>query len=73
MCITVSDIDAFMPDAVRYRHRRESHVDQQADVAVPEIMDADPLDTGRLRASIHLMMQIVLCDRKHTVRRPDPV
>ena len=73
MRIVVGDIDALVSDTVCDRHRRIAKFDQQADMAVPEIMYADPLDTGRLRASIHLMMQIVLCDRKHTVRRPNPV
>ena len=52
MGITVSDINALMPNAVRYRHRRESHVYQQTDMAVPEIMDTDPFHTGCRSAPI---------------------
>lgn len=35
MGISVSDLNAFVSHSVCNRHRRETHVDQQADVAMP--------------------------------------
>ena len=35
MCVIIGDVDAFMPDAVSDCHCRETHINEQRDVAVP--------------------------------------
>ena len=73
MSIMVCNIDTLMSDSVRNRHRRISQFNQQTDVAVPKIMNSDPLDASGFRTAIHLMVQIIFCYLKHTLLRSDPV
>ena len=56
-----------MSHTVRYRNGAETHVDQQADVAVTDIVNSYPLHAGRFCAAIHLMIQIAFGKRKDSV------
>ena len=41
--VVIRDIDAFVTDPIRNRYSRISHVDQQGNVAVTEIVDSNTL------------------------------
>lgn len=67
MGISVSDLNAFVSHSVCNRHRRETHVDQQADVAMTNIMDPYALDPGGFCTSVHFPVQIALGDGENAV------
>jgi hypothetical protein len=67
MSIPQCDLNAFVTKPVRNRHRRKAHVDQQGNMAVPEVMNSDPLDPCGLSATIHFVMKIALGNRKDPI------
>ena len=73
MGVPVCDVDAFMPYPIRDSDGAESHVDQQAHMAVPYIVDPDPFYTGFLCSAIHFVVQVTFRDREDTVFLFDPV
>ncbi len=60
MGVTVGDIGALVANAISDRQRGEAHLDEQGDMAVPQVMDPDPLDSGLLASALHLVRQVVL-------------
>ena len=53
MSISVGDLDTFMSHSVGNSYRGETHVDQQTDMAVSQIVDSDALDPCGFCPSIH--------------------
>ena len=51
----------FMSQPLTNQQWGEPHFDQQARMAMAEVMNSDNLDTAFLTASLHLMFEIVLC------------
>ena len=67
MSIAVSNIYALVANTVSDCQSGESHINQQTNVAVTNIVDSDALYPGRLAAPIHLMVQIMLADGENAV------
>ena len=67
MGISIGNLNAFMPYPVGNGNRRETHVNQQADVAVSQIMNPNALHAGRLCAPVHLVMKVMFGDSKYPV------
>ena len=63
MCVVVGDVDALVTHTISDGDGRESHVDQQAHMAVTKVVDADALDTGLFSPTIHLSVQVALGGR----------
>ena len=57
MCITVSDLDALMSHTVSDSNSREAQLDQERNVAVTQIVNADSFQACRFHTSVHLMVQ----------------
>ena len=51
----------FMPQPFANEKWGEPHLDQQACMAVAEVMNSDNLDAAFLTASVHFVLEIVLC------------
>ena len=73
MSIAISNLDALMAEAISDCYRRESHLDEQGHMGVPQVMNTNPLHARRLRSAIHFVMQIALRDREQPVVRLDAV
>ena len=73
MRIPVRDINALMTDPVRNSLCRDPHIDQQADMAVPQVMDPDPFNACRFRPPVHFMMKIVFCNFENPAVRLDAI
>ena len=58
--VAVGDVGRLVAHAVRDGERGEAHVDEQRHVAVPEVVDADGLEAGRLAPARHLVAEEVL-------------
>ena len=67
MRVTASDVDAFMTHTFGNGDRREAFLDQEADMAVPQVVDADLLDARGFAAPLHLMGQEVPRDGEEAV------
>ena len=67
MCISVGNIYAFVTNTVSNCQSRESHINQQTNVAVTNIVDSNALHPGCLAPPIHLMVQIMLANGKNAV------
>ena len=67
MCISVGDVDTFMSHTVRDGDGAEAHVDQKADVTVPQIMNPDPFHACFSCAAVHFMVKITLGNREDSV------
>ena len=68
MGVIVSNIDALVTDPVRDCRCRESHVDQEADVAMPEVMNSYPFHACRFSPLVHLPMKGILRQRENPIR-----
>ena len=73
MGITISDLDALVTHPVRNGYSGKAHINQQADVTVPQIVDSDALDSGGLGASVHLVMEIAFGHGENAVLLFQPV
>lgn len=58
--VAVGDVGRLVAHAVRDGERGEAHVDEQRNVAVPEVVDADGLEAGRFASALHLVAEEVL-------------
>ena len=67
MCIPQGDIDRFMTDPLSDSNRLNPFAEQERDMAVTEIMNPDPLDTGFGRSAIHFMVQVAHGNREDPV------
>ena len=57
----VGDIHAFMSNTIPDCYCGETHLNQQGNVAVSEVVDSDALDTGSGSSSGHFPVQTILC------------
>ena len=73
MGIAIGDFDALVSNPVRDGHSGKAHINQQADVTVPQIVDSDALDSGGLGASVHLVMEIAFGHGENAVLLFQPV
>ena len=56
MRISICDVDTLVTNTVCDSDSGESHIDQEGDVGISEVMNPNLLDTAGLTASAHLMM-----------------
>ena len=69
MSIAVGDVDTFMPHALRDGQGGKAHVDQQTDVAMSQIVYANPFHPRLLAAAVHFPVEIALADGEHPAVR----
>ena len=69
MGIAVGDVDAFMPHTLCNSQGSKAHVDQQTDVAVPQIVYANAFYPSLLTATVHFSVEIAFADGKHPAVR----
>ena len=62
MGVTVSDVDALVSYALRNSQSGKAHVDQQTDVAVPQIVYANAFYPSLLTATAHFSVEIAFAD-----------
>ena len=67
MRIVVGDVDAFMANAVCNRYRREPLINQQADMAVTQVVNANALYVSVFAAALHLAIKIAFRDWKQPI------
>ncbi len=58
--VAIGDIGALVADAIGNRQRGEAHLDEQGNMAVPQVVDPDPLDAGFLASALYLVRQVIL-------------
>ena len=73
MGVTIGDVDAFVPDALGDGDGGKAHFDEQRNVRVPQIVDADAFNACGFCAPVHLMVQICLGDGEDAVVRFQPI
>ena len=73
MGIAIGDLDALVTHPVRNGYSGKAHINQQADVTVPQIVDPDALYPGGLGSSIHLVMEIAFGHGKNAILLFQPV
>lgn len=71
MGVAERDVGALVPHAVRDRHRREPHVDEQRDVAVAQVVHPDALQSRRVASPAHLVREEVLRHGEDPLVVPD--
>lgn len=67
MGVAEGDVGCLVAKALGYRQSGEARVNEQAHVAVPQVVDPDPLHASRGAAALHLVGQIVLGRHEHAV------
>lgn len=71
MGVLIGNVHALMPYPVSDCQSRESHLNQQRHMGVPQIMDSDTFDPGFLGSSVHLVVQVALGHFKDSLIRLD--
>lgn len=56
-----------MPHPVSDCKGRKAHVNQQGDVAMPQVIYSDPLDPGLFRSPVHLPVEVGFRHRENAV------
>ena len=69
MGIAVGDVDLSCPTRSGNSQGSEAHVDQQTDVAVPQIVYANPFHPSLLTATVHFSVKIAFADGEHPAVR----
>ena len=69
MGVAVGDVDTLMPHTLRDGQGGKAHVDQQTDVAVSQIVYANPFYPCLLAATVHFPVKIAFADGKHPAVR----
>ena len=69
MFIAVCDLDNLMSYALRNSQGSKAHVDQQTDVAMSQIVYANPFHPSLLAATVHFPVEIAFADGKHPAVR----
>ena len=69
MGITVGDINTLMPNTLRDGQGGKAHVDQQTDVAMSQIVYANPFHPCLLTATVHVPVEIAFADGEHPAVR----
>ena len=67
MGVAVGDVDTLMPHTLCNSQGSKAHVDQQTDVAMPQIMYANAFYPSLLTATVHFSVEIGFCDGKDAV------
>lgn len=65
MGIAVGDVDTLMPHTLCNSQGSKAHVDQQTDVAVPQIVYANAFYPSLLTATVHFSVEIAFADGEH--------
>ena len=69
MGVAVGDVDALMSHTLRDGQSGKAHVDQQTDVAMSQIVYANPFHPRLLAAAVHFPVEIALADGEHPAVR----
>ena len=69
MGVTVGDVDTLMPHALCDGQGGKAHVDQQTDVAMSQIVYANPFHSRLLAATVHFPVKIAFTDGEHPAVR----
>ena len=69
MGVVVDDVDTLMPHTLRDGQGGKAHVNQQTDVAMSQIVDANAFYSGLLTTTIHFPVEIAFADGKHPAPR----
>ena len=69
MGVAVGDVDTLMPHVLRDGQGGKAHVDQQTDVAMSQIVYANPFHPRLLAATIHFPVEIAFADWEHPAVR----
>ena len=69
MSIAVGNVNALMSHTLRDGQGGKAHVDQQTDVAVSQIVYANPFHPRLLAATVHFPVEIAFADREHPAVR----
>lgn len=69
MGVTISDVDTLMPHTLCNSQGGKAHVDQQTDVAMPQIVYANAFYPSLLTATVHFSVEIAFADGKHPAVR----
>ena len=69
MSVAVGDVDALMPHALCDGQGGKAHVDQQTDVAMSQIVYANPFHPCLLAATVHFPVEIAFANGKHPAVR----
>ena len=69
MGVAVGDVDTLMSHTLRDGQGGKAHVDQQTDVAMSQIVYANPFYPCLLAAAIHFPMEIAFADGEHPAVR----
>ena len=69
MGVSVGDVDTLMPHTLCNSQGSKAHVDQQTDVAMPQIVYANPFHPSLLAATVHFSVKIAFADGEHPAVR----
>lgn len=69
MGVSVGDVDTLMPHTLCNSQGSKAHVDQQTDVAVPQIVYANAFYSSLLAATVHFPVEIAFADGEHPAVR----
>ena len=69
MGVSVGDVDTLMPYTLCNSQGSEAHVDQQTDVAMSQIVYANPFHPRLLAATVHFSVEIAFADGEHPAVR----
>ena len=69
MGVAVGDVDTLMPHTLRDGQSGKAHVNQQTDVAMSQIVYANPFHPSLLAAAVHFPVEIAFADGKHPAVR----
>ena len=69
MGIAVGDVDTLMPHTLCNSQGSKAHVNQQTDVAMPQIVYANPFHPRLLAATVHFPVKIAFADGEHPAVR----
>lgn len=67
MCVAERDVGSLVAHAFRDGECRKSHVDEQAYVAVSQVVNSDSLYARSCTAALHLMSEVVLGGNEHAI------
>lgn len=69
MCVAERDVGSLVAHTFRDGECRKSHVDEQAYVAVSQVVNSDSLYARSCTAALHLMSEVVLGGNEHAICR----
>ena len=69
MGVAVGDVGTLMPHTLRDGQGGKAHVDQQTNMAVSQIVYANPFHSSLLAATVHFPVEIAFADGEHPAVR----